>query len=374
MAIVFNKPAFLGTELSAIAEALQVNFHAAGGGPFTRRCEELLQQMLGLRSLLVTSATHALEMTAHLLNVKPGDEIILPSFTFVSTANAFVLRGAKPVFADVDAGGNLDLNEVARLITPKTRAIVPVHYAGNSCDMHALHQVAGGIPLVEDAAQAIGAAFAGQPLGTFGALAAFSFHETKNVGCGEGGALIIRDPALVERAEYYRDKGTNRSRFLEGLVDKYTWVDVGSSPVLSEVSAAYLSTQLEQVPRILARRREIWDRYDAKLGPAMEKVGGYVIRPHSRNQPNGHLFALVFSAPVHRAGFIAHMKRAGIVTPFHYVALHLSPMGRGFHDGRSLPRTEQLSSCLVRLPIFFNMLDSEVDTVIGRALEFLSSL
>lgn len=372
--IPFNKPVWLGTELDRLREALTVHGHAAGGGPFGRECEALLHALLGQRTLLVTSATHALEMAALLLDLREGDEVIVPSYTFVSTANAFVLRRARPVFADVDASGNLDVAGAAALIGPKTRAIVPVHYAGNSCDMAALLDAAGSIPVVEDAAQAVGASFAGRPLGTFGACAALSFHETKNVGCGEGGGLTLRDGRLVERAEYLRDKGTNRSRFHAGLVDKYTWVDVGSSYALSDLNAAYLSDQLRALGRIQQRRAEVHARYAAALTSAIEAKGGSVIRPHPSNTPNHHLFALVFREGDERTRFIAHMRERGILAPFHYVALHQSPFGRTFHDGGPLPWSERLTRCLVRLPLFFNITDGEVDEVIGRSLEFIRAL
>ena len=372
--IPFNKPVWLGNELERVVEAVRVNGHVAGAGPFGARCEALLERRLGGKALLVTSCTHALEMAALLLEIGPGDEVIVPSFTFVSTANAFVLRGARVVFADVDAHGNLDLDDVAKLVGHRTRAVVAVHYAGASCDLERLRAICGRVPIVEDAAQAIGATFDGRPLGTFGVCSAFSFHETKNVGCGEGGALVLNDEDLVERAEYVREKGTNRRRFQAGLVDKYTWVDVGSSYVLSDLNAAFLSAQLEEVDSINGRRRVIWERYDAALSGPVESKGGYVIRPGPRNGPNHHLFGIVFREPEQRAGFIAHMRANGILAPFHYVALHLSPMGRRYHDGRPLSASERLSSCLVRLPLFYNQTDDEVVRVIERALAYLRSL
>jgi len=372
--IPFNKPVHLGTELSAMAEAILKNGHVAGGGPFGKRCEAMLEQMLGLRTLLVTSCTHALEMAALLLEVGPGDEFIVPSYTFVSTANAFVLRGARPVFADVDAHGNLDLEHVEKLLGPRTKAVLVVHYAGNSCDMEALLKLCGDVPVVEDAAQALAASFDGRPLGTFGVCSAFSFHETKNIGCGEGGALTLRDANLIDRAEYLRDKGTNRRKFQNGIVDKYTWVDVGSSYVLSDLNAAYLSTQLEALSRIQARRQQIYSAYQEALTEPVERMGGYIVKGSPRNTGNQHLFALVFRAPEHRTGFIAHMRKHDIIAPFHYVALHQSPMGQTFHDGSKLPNSERLTGCLVRLPLFFNMTDAERDEVIGRTQEFLRAL
>lgn len=369
--IPFNKPVWLGTEIERITEAITRNGHVAGGGPFGKRCEQLLAQRLGQPTLLVTSCTHALEMAGLLLELQEGDEFIVPSYTFVSTANAFVLRGARPVFADVDAHGNLDPREVTRLLGPRTKAVVTVHYAGSSCDMDDLAARCGEVPIVEDAAQALGASFGGRALGTFGACAAFSFHETKNVGCGEGGALTVRDERLLERAEYLRDKGTNRRRFLTGLVDKYTWVDVGSSWVLSDLNAAYLAAQLEAFDQIQARRKVLHDRYERELAGPLERVGAYFVRPHPRNVPNQHLSGIVFRTGAQRDGFIAHMKLHGIIAPFHYVALHTSPMGRRFHDRGPLPMAERLTACLVRLPLFYNMTDAEQDEVLTRAREFL---
>ncbi len=369
--IPFNKPVWIGTEIQRITEAITVHGHVAGGGPFGKHCEQLLSRQLGQPTLLVTSCTHAMEMAGMLLELREGDEFVVPAYTFVSTANAFVLRGARPVFADVDRDGNLDVEQLPSLLTPRTRAVVVVHYAGNSCDMGRLAAACGSIPLVEDAAQALGARFDGKPLGTFGACSAFSFHETKNVGCGEGGALSIRDERFLERAEYLRDKGTNRRRFLSGLVDKYTWVDAGSSWVLSDLNAAYLSAQLDELERIQARRAELHRRYWRELSGPVERAGGYLIGHTTHNTPNHHLLAIVFRAGEQRDRFIAHMREHQIIAPFHYVALHQSPMGRRFHDGRALPVSERLTACLVRLPLFFNMTDREQDEVIARTLEFL---
>ena len=371
--IPFNRPAQLGTEAAALAAVFEQGSFA-GDGPFGRKCEARLDALLGQKTLLVTSATHALELAALLLNVGPGDEIIMPSFTFVSTANAFVLRGAVPVFCDVDLNGNLQVSEVEKLITPKTKAVAVVHYAGNSCDMDALAATCGKIPIVEDAAQAITGKFRGRALGTFGALGAFSFHETKNIGCGEGGALTIRDERFHDRAEYIREKGTNRRKFLEGHVDKYTWVDIGSSYVLSEFNSAYLLGQLEQLERIQARRKAIYAAYESALSAPIAKLGGHIIAPHPDNQPNQHLFGIVFKAPEQRSTFITQMKAKQISTPFHYVSLHAAPMGKQYAPRRPLPNTERLSSCLTRLPLYFNMTDAQVDEVIARSLEIFGGL
>ena len=243
----------------------------------------------------MTSCTHALEMAALLLEIAPGDEVIVPSYTFVSTATAFALRGARIVFVDVDPSGNVDIAQVAAALGAKTRAVVAVHYAGNSCDLDKLLEVCGKVPLVEDAAQALGASLHNRPLGSFGALAAFSFHETKNIACGEGGALATdRDEHLIERAEYIRDKGTNRRRFMAGMVDKYTWVDLGSSYALSDLNAAYLSVQLQEQDRIHSRRKAVYDTYRSALSGPLDRIGAYVVGDHSINTPNHHLFGIVF--------------------------------------------------------------------------------
>ncbi len=370
--IPFNKPVHLGTELDALSQAINLTAHTAGGGPFGKKCEELLGKLLDKPTLLVSSCTHALEMMAMLLEVGPGDEVIVPSFTFVSTANAFLLRGAKPVFVDCDLDGNLSLADVARALTPRTKAIAAVHYGGSSCDLAGLQSLAGAVPVLEDAAQALSSSFEGKPLGTFGAMGALSFHETKNIGAGEGGALIINDARYLERAEYFRDKGTNRRRFLNGLVDKYTWVDQGSSYVLSDLNAAYLWAQLVALEQIQARRLKIWTRYEDALLPIEQRLGLHIVRPSARVRGNAHLFALVLRSLDERSRFIAHMHTAGIMTPFHYVSLHSSPMGSRFHDGRPLPLTERLSNCLVRLPLFFNLTDGEQGRVISAALDFFN--
>lgn len=374
LGIPFNRPVEIGGESEALARPFRTG-KMAGPGPLGEACERLLEQRLEARTLLVSSCTHALEMAALLLDIGPGDEVLLPSFTFVSTANAFALRGARPVFVDVDATGNLDVEQAAALRTDRTRAVCAVHYGGNSCDLDALAAALPGVPLVEDAAQAIGAHFRGRPLGTLGIASALSFHESKNVGCGEGGALVLPGPQWVERAEFLREKGTNRRKFLQGLVDKYTWVDVGSSYVLSELNAAYLEPQLLALDRIQARRTEIFGRYREALAVPVERVGARLLEPPAHNgNGNAHLFAIVFRSGEHRTRYIGQMRGHGIATPFHYIALHGSPVGRRFHDGRRLPRSDELTDCLVRLPLFFNLTDAQVDQVIDRTLEFLRRL
>lgn len=368
--VAFNQPVRLGPELDRIAQALRGQ--ACGNGPFGRRCERILGGLLGHRPLLVSSATAALELAALLHGVGPGDEVIVPSFTFVSTANAFLLRGATLLFADVDASGNLDPCEVARLRSPRTRAIVPVHYGGNCCDLDALSQAAEGVPLIEDAAQALGSAFRGIPLGAFGSCAAISFHETKNIGCGEGGALVLRDAGLLERAIILRDKGTDRHRFERGLADKYAWVDLGTSPLLPEVNAAWLSVQLEALADIQERRQRIWNRYDEALGKAAAAAGAGIVRGHPEARGNAHLFALVLRSGEERRRFIEHVRSRGVCAAAHYVALHTSPLGRRLHDGRPLPWSERLGTSLVRLPLYFNLSDEDVSRVIDAVLAFFA--
>jgi dTDP-4-amino-4,6-dideoxygalactose transaminase len=373
--IPFNRPVWLGTEPDRVAEAIVTNGHVAGGGPFGERCEHLLSRQFARPVLLTSSGTHALELAALLLGIGPGDAVIVPSFTFVTSASAFALRGADITFVDVDAHGNLALDEVAAALGPRTRAVVAVHYAGHSCDMTRLLDVCADTPVVEDAAQAFGASFAGRPLGTFGAAAAISFHETKNVGCGEGGAFILGDPERLGTAREIRDKGTNRHAFLNGEVDKYTWTGLGSNYGLSDLNASYLLGQLEAYGRVCRRRRQLHERYFAALDAPLTRAGGYLIAPGPANTPNHHLFAMVLASPRQRDSFIARMKAHGIMTPFHYVALHLSPMGRRWHrQGRPLPMSERLSSCLVRLPLFYNLSDDDQEQVITRAEETLNEL
>ena len=355
-----------------MTQAIRENGHVAAGGPFGEQCEALLAQRLGQPTLLTSSGSHALEMAALVLGVGPGDTVVVPSFTFVSTANAFALRGAELAFVDVDANGNIDLDDVETALRRRPRAVVAVHYAGNSCDMSRLLDMCGAVPVVEDAAQAIGASFAGRPLGTLGMLGAISFHETKNVGCGEGGALTLRNADQLAEARQIRDKGTNRQLFLAGEVDKYTWTRLGSSYGLSDLNAAYLLGQLEAHDRISARRRALYDAYLDALAAPLERAGGYVVRGRPGGTPNHHLFAMVLASAGQRDEFIARMKEHGIVTPCHYVALHLSPMGSRFHASRRpLCHSERLSSCLVRLPLFYNLSDDDQDQVITRAREIL---
>jgi len=373
-AIPFNRATLVGREMTYMAEAVAAG-HISGDGVFTRRCHALLEQALGCpKVLLTTSCTHALEMAALLLDLKEGDEVIFPSFTFVSTVNAFVLRGVRPVFVDIRPDTlNLDETRIETLVSPQTRAIVPVHYAGVGCEMEAILEIARrrGLAVVEDNAHGLFGKYRGRPLGTFGCLATQSFHETKNFTCGEGGALLINDPALAERAEILREKGTNRSRFFRGQVDKYTWVDLGSSYLPSDLLAAFLLAQLEEREAIQARRRAIWQRYFVELSTWAERNGvGLPHVPAYCEQPY-HMFYLLFPDLDRRQRFIGSLKRQGILAVFHYQPLHLSDMGRRF-GGRpgDCPVTEAVSDRLVRLPFYTGMTGEEQGLVIEAVRHF----
>lgn len=372
--IPFNKPSIVGPELTYLTEAV-VGGHASGDGPFTKRAQAMLEAALGgARVLLTTSCSSALELAALLCDLRPGNEVIMPSFTFVSTANAVVLRGATPVFVDIRADTlNLDETLIEAAIGPRTRAILPVHYAGIGCEMDAIMAIARGhgLAVVEDAAQGIGAAYRGRPLGSIGDLGCLSFHETKNVSCGEGGALIIARQDLIARAEILREKGTNRSQFLRGQVDKYTWVDAGSSFLPSDMLAAYLVGQLENIERITARRRHIFTRYAEALAPlaAAGRIRLPVIPPHCA--PNYHMFYILTADIEERTALIAHLRARGILAVFHYVPLHLSPFGRSLTPTPPhLPVTDDASARLLRLPMFFDLTDSALDDVAGEVLRF----
>jgi dTDP-4-amino-4,6-dideoxygalactose transaminase len=366
--IDFNRPALIGNELAYITEAIE-RLHISGDGYFTRRCHALLEQELGVaKVLLTTSCTHALEMTALLLDFKPGDEVILPSFTFVSSVNAFVLRGASPIFVDIRPDTlNLDENQLEAKISQRTRAVLAVHYAGVGCEMDSILDITRreGIPLVEDNAHGLFGKYKDKLLGTFGSLATLSFHETKNISCGEGGALLINDPALIDRAEIIREKGTNRSRFFRGQVDKYTWVDIGSSYLPSDILAAFLFAQLEVRNEIQARRKRIWERYDQALKSWAIQNGTHlpVVPPHCE-QPY-HMFYMILPTLEARQGLIKFLKSKDIQSVFHYLPLHLSDMGRRF-GGQvgDCPVTEHVSDCLVRLPFHPHLNESDQARVI----------
>jgi dTDP-4-amino-4,6-dideoxygalactose transaminase len=366
--IPFNRPCLTGNEYAYIAQAI-ANGHASGDGPFTRRCHELLESELGVpRVLLTTSCTHALEMAALLLDCGPGDEVILPSFTFVSTANAFALRGARLVFADVRPDTlNLDESRLESLITPRTKAIVVVHYAGIACEMDTILATAArhGVRVVEDNAHGLFARYKGSYTGTLGCLATLSFHETKNFTCGEGGALIINDPELIERALVIREKGTNRNRFFRGEVDKYTWVDLGSSYLPSDLLAAFLYAQLEARDRIQEKRGHIWRRYcEALSGWAKSNEVRLPIIPAECEQAY-HMFYMLLPSQEHRESLISHLKANSILSVFHYTPLHLSEAGREFaaHPAHC-PVTEEVSERLLRLPFYNNLTHEEQDDVI----------
>jgi dTDP-4-amino-4,6-dideoxygalactose transaminase len=371
--IPFNRPFLIGPESAYVLEAFRGE-HISGDGAFTRQCHAFLERELGVaKALLTTSCTHALEMAAILLDFGPDDEVILPAFTFVSCANAFVLRGATPVFADVLPDTlNIDPADVARLITPRTKAILVVHYAGVACDMRRLEAIARerNVTLIEDNAHGLFGSYEGRPLGSIGALATLSFHETKNFTCGEGGALLINDLKLIERAEIIREKGTNRSQFFRGQVDKYSWVDIGSSFLPSDILAAFLFAQLEQWKQIQAARRTIWERYDRSLTDWARENG--IKRP---TIPAGceqayHLYYLLFPTLGERTRFISFMRAAEMHSVFHYLPLNRSDMARTLAVDRSCPVTEDISDRLARLPFYTSLEAADQDSVIERLLQF----
>ena len=375
--IPFNRPCLAGREHEYIQRAI-ANGHISGDGEFSRSCSEYLTRSLKVpAALLTTSCTHALEMAAMLLDIRPGDEVIVPAFTFVSTANAFVLRGARPVFADIRRDTlNLDESRLERHITARTRAVVPVHYAGVGCEMDAILEIAQrrGVDVVEDNAHGLFGRYRGKYLGTFGCLAAQSFHETKNFSCGEGGALLINDPAYIERAEIIREKGTQRTRFFRGEVDRYTWVDVGSSYLPSDLLAAFLLAQLEARQAIQERRKRIWEFYGQELRDwAADRGVGLPVVPPDREQPF-HMFYLILPSIDFRQALIAHLKEKGILAVFHYLPLHLSEMGRNF-GGKpgDCPVTEEVSERLLRLPFFNDISRDEQARVVDAIREFDAS-
>jgi len=367
MNIPFNKPSIVGKEIEYIHRAIKVG-HISGDGMFTKKCNAFLEELLGVRKvLLTTSCTHALEMAAILLDIQPGDEVIFPSFTFVATVNAFVLRGARPVFADIRQDTlNINEKQIEDLITPKTKAIVPVHYAGVGCEMDRIMWIAEkhNLPVVEDNAHGLFGKYKGKYLGTFGCMATQSFHETKNISCGEGGALLINDPEYIERAEIIREKGTNRSRFFRGQVDKYTWVDIGSSYLPSDMLAAYLYAQLEEWQKIQSKRNEIWEKYKIALEDwaGLNGVKQPYIPEHCEQAY--HMYYLLFPSLKKRQALIACLKEKGILSVFHYQPLHLSDMGRKFGGSPGdCPVTEDVSDKLVRLPLYYSLSDSQQEAV-----------
>jgi dTDP-4-amino-4,6-dideoxygalactose transaminase len=372
--IPFNRSSLVGREQQYISQAMTIG-QIAGDQTFSKRCQAFLEQVLGApKALLTTSCTHALEMSALLLNIQPGDEVIVPSFTFVSTVNAFVLRGARPVFIDSRPDTlNLDECKLEALITPRTKAIVVVHYAGVACEMDAIFAIADqrAIPVVEDNAHGLFAKYKGRHLGTLGRLATLSFHETKNFTCGEGGALLINDQSLVERAEIIREKGTNRSRFFRKQVDKYTWVDIGSSYVMSDVLAAFLYGQLEAWEQIQRKRRAVWERYHANLVDWARSWGVRTPVVPPECEQSYHMYYIVLPSLDARCRLIDHLAERGILSVFHFLPLHLSEMGLRF-GGRpgDCPVAEDVSDRLLRLPFYNELSQADQDLVIEAIGEF----
>ena len=367
--ITFNRPVIVGDELEHIRRAVE-SMHTSGDGLFSARAAGLLEQELGVpRVLLTPSCTAALEMCALLLRLEPGDEFILPSFCFVSTANAFVLRGAVPRFCDIREDTlNIDEERIEALITPRTRAIVAMHYGGVGCEMDAILELARrhDLQVVEDNAHGLFGRYRGRPLGSFGTLATLSFHETKNFTCGEGGALLVNDRRYAARAEMIRDKGTNRKQLFRGEVDKYTWVDLGSSYVLSDILAAFLFAQFEQRERVLETRRQLWERYDRELRGRVEQHGVRlpVVPAHCRQAH--HIYYLLLPSAEARTAFIAHMERAGISCVFHYTPLHRQSHYLRWDDGlrEGLPVTDRIYESSLTLPLYPDLSQGDVERVV----------
>ncbi len=373
MKIPFNKPFLSGNETNYIEEAVR-SMKISGDGIFTKKCHAFFEEKYGFKKcLLTTSCTDALEMAAILINIESGDEVIMPSYTFVSTANAFVLRGAKIVFADsLPNHPNIDVSKLEALITSKTKAIVPVHYGGVACDMDEIMALAEQYKLfvIEDAAQAIDSYYKGRPLGGIGHLAAFSFHETKNIISGEGGMLVINDNQFSERAEIIREKGTNRSQFYRGEADKYGWMDIGSSFLPSDIIAAFLFAQLENIERIQDQRITHWNSFYKRLKPLADKKNFSILECDDDKTNNGHLFAIVLNDLETRSSLIAHMKEQSILAVFHYLSLHKSPYYSDKHDGRDLENCDKFSDTLMRLPFFYELTPEEIDLICNQIIAF----
>ena len=376
--INFNVPTYSENTISYILDALQSG-HVSGDGKYTKQCHEWLRNKMSANTaLLVHSGTAALELAAILTNLSPADEVIMPSYTFCSTANAFVMAGAVPTFIDIRPD-TLNMNEdlIESAITPKTRAIVPVHYAGVACEMDKIMDIARrhNLIVIEDAAQAYDSYYKGKHLGTIGDMGCFSFHETKNIMSGEGGLFVTNNPDFAERAEIIREKGTNRSKFFRGQIDKYTWVDKGSSYLPSDIIGAYLYSTLEISEKIQTRRREIWSKYNEAFAEFEQR--GYIRRPvipaHCTN--NAHMFYMLFNDLETRSKFIAHMRAHEILTPFHYIPLHSAPAGEKYcRTATDMNVTNRVSDTLVRLPLYYDMTNADVDFVIGTACEFLRGM
>jgi dTDP-4-amino-4,6-dideoxygalactose transaminase len=373
--ISFNKPYLTGKEIDYIYKAVESK-HLAGNGKYTKLCQEFFEKKYGFKKcLLTTSCTDALEMSAILLDIKPGDEVIIPSYTFVSTANAFVLRGAKIVFADSRSDQpNIDENQLEELITKNTKAIVVVHYAGMGCNMAKIQEIAekNNVSIVEDAAQAIDSFYNDKPLGSIGSLATFSFHETKNISSGEGGLLVVNDEKMMKRAEVIWEKGTNRAAFFRGEIDKYGWVDIGSSFLPTELVSAFLYAQLENIESIQNRRKNIWSQYYQLLKPLelASKINLPTTPSYATN--NAHMFYLVTNSFEERNDLISFLKENKIHAVFHYLSLHSSPYYVEKHDGRDLPNADKFSNQLLRLPIYYELKDEEISHIGKAILKFYS--
>lgn len=372
--IPFNKPYLTGKEAHYIYEAVYTYRHISGNGEFTKRCQKFFEQSYGIRKAFLTcSCTDALEMCGILLNIKEGDEVIIPSFTFVSTANAFVLRGAKIIFADsYDDQPNIDPDNIEALITPRTRAIVPVHYAGVACDMGRIMHLGEkyNLLIIEDAAQAVDSFYQGQPLGSIGQLAAFSFHETKNIISGEGGLLAVNDGQFFKRAEIIWEKGTNRAEFFRGEVDKYSWVDIGSSFLPSDIIAAYLYAQIEHIQSIQKKRKNNWEQYYNNL-KGLETQGRVklpTIPVYATN--NAHMFYIICKDQEERAKLIGYLKNKGIMAVFHYQSLHKSLYYADKHGLRPLKNSDMFSDCLLRLPFYYDLGFNEIDFISEEIINF----
>ena len=363
--IDFNRPHLTGKEAHYMYQAV-ADGKLSGNGAFTKKCQQFFEERYGFKKcLLTTSCTDALEMAAILCDIQPGDEVIVPSYTFVSSALAFVRAGAKIVFADsMQSNPNIDAEKIEALITPRTKAIVPVHYAGVACDMDRIMEIATrhNILVVEDAAQAIDSRYKGRPLGTIGHLSAFSFHETKNIIAGEGGMLCINDERFIRRAEIIWEKGTNRAEFFRGEVNKYGWVDTGSSFLPSEVIAAFLWAQLEHLEDIQSRRKHLWELYNSRLSPLASSPNSLVALPNLPDYAtnNAHMYYLVCQNLEQRTALIKHLKEHDVQAVFHYLSLHSSPYYQDKHDGRDLPKCDRYADCLVRLPLFYDLTDEQV--------------
>lgn len=373
MNVPFNKPHLTGKEAHYMYQAVAEG-KLSGNGVFTKKCQQFFEERYGFKKcLLTTSCTDALEMAAILCDIQPGDEVIVPSYTFVSSALAFVRAGAKIIFADsMKENPNIDAEKIESLITPRTKAIVPVHYAGVACDMDRIMEIANkhNLIVVEDAAQAIDSYYKGRPLGSIGHLSAFSFHETKNIIAGEGGMLCINDERFIRRAEIIWEKGTNRAEFFRGEVNKYGWVDTGSSFLPSEVIAAFLWAQLENIDHIQSRRKHLWELYHNNLLPiATSRFTLPSIPIYATN--NAHMFYLVCNSLEERTALIKHLKDNGILAVFHYLSLHSSPYYIDKHDGRALPECDRYADCLVRLPMYYDLCDEEIKKMCNIISEFV---